>query len=183
MKSSKVSRRYAKALLSIGQENGQYKEYGDNLQDFTGFCAANSEFFNVVSSQIFSIEDRKKIVESVLEKSSFADIVKNFLRLLLEKNRIGEVKFITDYYLKLTDEISNITRSTVLTARPLSQETLDKLVTVLTGLVSKKIEMEVKEDASLMGGIVVQIGDLVLDGSVRTQLKGLKESLKRGEYN
>ncbi|MBW1902594.1 MAG: ATP synthase F1 subunit delta [Deltaproteobacteria bacterium] len=180
---SKMSRRYARALLSLGQEEGQYAEYGQNLQEFADFCSANDEFFRVVSNQIFAIDDRKKIVETVLEKSSFSHMVKNFLRLLLDKNRIGLIKDITDHYSKLTDEISNITRAEVITARPLKEDAVDRLVQALKALTSKDVEIEVSEDASIMGGLIVKAGGLVLDGSVKTQLEGLRESLKRGEYN
>jgi F-type H+-transporting ATPase subunit delta len=180
---SKISRRYARALLSLGQEEGQYAEYGQNLQEFADFCSANDEFFRVVSNQIFAIDDRKKIIETVLEKSSFSDMVKNFLRLLLDKNRIGAVKEITDHYSKLTDEISNITRAEVITARPLKEDAVGRLVQALKALTSKEVVLDVTEDESIMGGLIVKAGGLVLDGSVKTQLEGLRESLKRGEYN
>ncbi len=180
---SKISRRYAKALLSLGQEDGQYAEYGRNLQEFTGFCSDNDEFFRVISNKIFAVEDRKKITEIVLGKSSFAKIVKNFVRLLLDKNRIGAIKEITDHYSRLTDEISNITRAEVVTAGPIKEDALGRLVKALTGLTSKEVKMDVKEDASIMGGVIVKTGDLVLDGSIKRQLERLRESLKRGEYN
>ena len=180
---SKISRRYAKALLSLGQEDGDYQAYGENLQGFCGFCSANGEFFQVISNQVFAVEDREKVLDAVLSKSGFADVVKNFLRLLLDKNRIGAIHEITAYYSKLTDEISNITRADVITAKPLKKEALGKIEKALTGLTSKKVKMEVREDDSLIGGIIVKIGDLVLDGSVQAQLEGLKESLKRGEYS
>jgi F-type H+-transporting ATPase subunit delta len=178
---SKISRRYAKALLSIGQEDGQYEVYGQNLQEFADFCSTNGEFFQVISNQIFSIEDRKRLLEVGLDKSTFSDVVKNFLRILLEKNRIGAIEDITDYYSKLTDDISNITRADIITARPLKQDALGKLEKALTGLTSKEVKIAVKEDKSLIGGVIAKIGDLVLDGSVKAQVQGLKESLKRGE--
>ena len=180
---SRISKRYAKALLSLGQEDGNYMEYGNDLQEFGRFCSANEEFTKVVANQIFSVEERKRVLDMVLDKSPFADLVKNFLRLLLDKNRIGGIQEISDYYSKLTDEISNITRADIVTAKPLKEEARDKLANALTGLTEKQVKIEVKEDESLIGGLVVRIGDLVLDGSVRAQIEGLKESLKRGEYN
>lgn len=180
---SRISKRYAKALLSLGQEDGNYIEYGNELQEFGRFCAANEEFIKVVANQIFSVEERKKVLDAVLAKSAFSGLVQNFLRLLLDKNRIGGIQGISDYYSKLTDEISNITRADIITARPLKEDAQGKLGKVLAGLTGKEVKIEVKEDPSLIGGLVVRIGDLVLDGSVKAQLEGLKESLKRGEYN
>jgi len=180
---SRISKRYAKALLSLGQEDGNYIGYGKDLQEFGRFCSANEEFIKVVANQIFSVEERKKVLDTVLDKSSFADLVNNFLRLLLDKNRIGGIQEISDYYSKLTDEISNITRADIVTAKPLKEEARDKLAVALARLTAKEVKIEVKEDESLIGGLVVRIGDLVLDGSVKAQIEGLKESLKRGEYN
>lgn len=183
MTDSKISRRYAKALLSLGQDDGKYEEYGQNLIEFDEFCLKNKEFFQVISNQLFSVEERKQVLNSVLDQSTFSDLAKNFLRLLLDKNRISALPDISSYYSRLTDEISQIVRTEVTTAKPLKEKTLEKLEQALTTFTSKKVRIEVSEDKSLIGGIVVRIGDLVLDGSIRAQLRGLQESLKRGKYN
>ena len=115
-----------------------------------------------------------------MEKSPFPDLIKNFLRLLLDKNRIGAVKEITGHYSRFTDEISNITRAEVITARPLKEDALKKLVQVLKGFTAKEVKVDVKQDESIIGGLIVKTGDLVLDGSVKTQLEGLRDLLKNG---
>ncbi|MBW1729881.1 MAG: F0F1 ATP synthase subunit delta [Deltaproteobacteria bacterium] len=183
MISSKISRRYAKALFGIGREDGNYEAYGKCLEEFSRFCNENETFYRVISSKIFSTEERKNVLEAVLAKSDFPDVVKNFLRVLLDKDRIAAIADITDYYRKLTDEVSNITRARIITARPLKEDALEKLKQGLERLTGKMVIPQVSEDGSLIGGVVVQIGDMVLDGSVKAQLEGLKESLKRGEYN
>ena len=76
---SKISRRYAKALLSLGEGDGQYLRYGEDLKEFALFCKENSEFSRVVSSQLFPVEDRKKILEAILNKSKLSNMVNNFL--------------------------------------------------------------------------------------------------------
>jgi F-type H+-transporting ATPase subunit delta len=80
------------------------------------------------------------------------------------------------------DEVANVARAEVTTPKPLNEDARKRLAQVREELTSRKIRMETKEDDTLIGGIVVKIGDLVLDGSIKAQLKGLKESLKRGEY-
>ncbi len=173
---SKVSKRYAKALFSLGQEDGNFKQYGQELTEFTKFFQDNAEFGQVIANPIFSVEDRRKVLQVVLEKSNFSGAVKNFLNLLLDKNRIGAIEAVTDYYSKLTDEVSGIARAEIVTARPLKEEALGRIEKSLAGLTSKEIKSEVREEKDLIGGIVVKIGDLVLDGSVRAQLEGLKQS-------
>lgn len=173
---SKVSKRYAKALFSLGQEDGNFEQYGQELSDFERFFRDNADFRQVIGNPVFAVEDRRKVLQVVLDKSNFSGVVKNFLNLLLDKNRIGAIEAITAYYSRLTDEFSGIARAEIITARPLKNEALGKIERSLEGLTSKKIKPEVREDKDLIGGIVVKIGDLVLDGSVKAQLEGLKES-------
>jgi len=173
---SKVAKRYAKALFGLGQEDGQYEKYGQDLSEFVAFCAQNDEFRLVISNPIFPVDDRKKILDIVLEKSDFSGMVISFLRLVLDKNRIGAIEAITIHYQDLTDEVSDIARAEITTARPLKAESLERLEKALEALTSKQIKSEVKEDRDLVGGIVVRIGDMVFDGSIKAQLEGLKES-------
>lgn len=182
MMTSKVSKRYAKALLSLGKEDGNYLQYGKELQEFSSFFEQNTEFAQALSNPVFDLEARKSILNIVFQKAGYSDTVKNFLNLLLDKNRLGGISGISAFYEKLMDEVANVARAEVITPRPLHEDTRQRLEQVLEGLTSRKIRMETKEDDTLIGGIVVKIGDLVLDGSIKAQLKGLKESLKRGEY-
>ncbi len=181
MSDSRISKRYAGALFSIGQEDGSFATYGKELEEFKDFFIKNTDFGNAISNPIYKLEERKSVLTFVLGKSNFSNLVKNFLNLLLDKNRIDSIEAIADKYAMLTDEASNIAHAEIITARPLQDETLQKVVDSLKEMTSKNIKSEVKEDPELIGGIVVKIGDLVLDGSVKAQLEGLKESFRRGE--
>lgn len=181
MSDSRISKRYAGALFSLGQEDGSFATYGKELEEFKDFFLKNADFGNAISNSIYTLEERKNVLQFVLGKSGFSNLVKNFLNLLLDKNRIGSIEAIAGMYAMLTDEASNIAHAEITTARPLQDNTLQKVIESLKEMTSKDIKSEVKEDPELIGGIVVKIGDLVLDGSVKAQLEGLKESFKRGE--
>ena len=101
--------------------------------------------------------------------------------LLFDKGRIQYLGDIYDFYEKLTDELANIVRADLVSATDLSDETIDKIRAALAQKTGKEVKMDVRVDPGLLGGAVTKIGDLVLDGSVRTQLKTLKESLQRSE--
>jgi F-type H+-transporting ATPase subunit delta len=178
---SRVAKRYAKALLSLGLEDGKYQQYGNELGAFSGFFATNQEFREVIANPAFAVEDRRRILNIILDKGSYSNIVKNFLNLLLDKNRIDAIPEISSYYESLIDEVAQIARVEVVTPRPLREDARQRLEKALEEMTSKKIRMEISEDQSLIGGIVVKIGDLILDGSIKAQLDGLKESFGRGE--
>jgi F-type H+-transporting ATPase subunit delta len=178
---SRVAKRYAKALLDLGQEDGKYQQYGKDLADFSLFYERNREFREVIANPAFAVEDRKKILSMILSKSSTSDIVKNFLNLLLDKDRIAAIQEIRSYYESLTDEVAQIARVEVITPRPLKEDARQRLAKALEEMTSKKVRMDISKDDRLIGGLVVKIGDLVLDGSIKAQIEGLKESLGRGE--
>jgi F-type H+-transporting ATPase subunit delta len=107
--------------------------------------------------------------------------MESFLVLLFEKGRFGFLGHINDFYQKLADELKGIARATVTSAGELSADAVERLRAVLSKRTGKDIVLEVKQDPGLIGGLITQIGDLVLDGSIRTQLLNMRESLKRGE--
>jgi F-type H+-transporting ATPase subunit delta len=183
LRSTKISRRYAKALMSLGREDGSYRMYGDELNEFSKLAEAGGELFKALAFRLYPLEERRGVLEAILQKSGFSEVVKNFLRLLLKKGRMAALPEIVDYYDRLCDEISNVIRASITTARPLGEEAVKRIVAALKSMTSKDVKAEVVEDASLVGGLVVRVGDLVLDGSVKAQLADLTESFKRGEYS
>jgi F-type H+-transporting ATPase subunit delta len=178
---SKVSKRYAKALLSLGREDGRYQEYGQELQTFADFYESHRELNQAISNPAFTLQDRKEILKAVLARTTTSETIWNFLNLLLDKNRITALGEISAFYGQLTDEVSNIVRAEVVVSRPLAGEAEGRLGKALEQMTSKQVRMSVRQDKSIVGGIIVKIGDLVVDGSVKAQVQGLKESLKRGE--
>jgi len=175
----RLSKRYAKALFSLGREGDSFNKHGQELEEFASFYRENAEFRQAVTNPVFSMEDRKKLLQAVLNLSDFSVLIGNFLRLLLEKNRIGSIEAITAHYSRLIDEASNIAHAEIVTSRPLKQRTLDDVVRSFEGLTSKKIKPHVRENPEIIGGVIVKIGDTIFDGSVRNQIEGLKESFKR----
>jgi F-type H+-transporting ATPase subunit delta len=178
---SKVSKRYAKALLGLGREDGRYQEYGKELRAFADFYDSHGELNQAITNPAFTLDDRTQILKALLARTAPSETIRNFLNLLLDKSRISAVGEISAFYEQLTDEVSNIVRAEVVVPRPLAGGAETRLTSALEQMTAKKIRMKVRQDESIVGGIIVKIGDLVVDGSVRAQVQGIKESLKRGE--
>ena len=124
---------------------------------------------------------RKNVLGAVLEKLSLSKVMNAFLLLLFDKGRVGFLFNINDFYQKMADELKGVARASLVSATELSSETIEKIRLSLSQKTGKDIILECEQDASLIGGIVTRIGDLVLDGSIKTQLLNMRESLKRGE--
>ncbi len=181
MISQRIARRYAKALLSVGREDGQAETYKEELGGFAKLLEENKELEMAISNPLYDAESRKKVLGAVVERLGPSGVMRSFLLLLFDKGRIQYVKDIYLFYEKLTDELANIVRADLVSAVELPEESIDKIRAALSKKTGKEVRMETRVDPALIGGLVTKIGDLVLDGSVKTQLTSLKESLQRGE--
>jgi len=181
VKNLKIARRYAKALLIIGKENGQAESYKEELNDFARLMAREKELEQAIGNPLYSASDRKKVLQTVIAKVDVSKIMASFLLLLFDKGRFGSLSAINEFYQKLADELKGVLRASLVAATELSAETVEKIRTTLSTKTGKDIILEVEQDPSLIGGIVSRIGDLVLDGSIKTQLLNMRQSLKRGE--
>ncbi len=181
MKNLAVARRYAKALLLIGKENGQADAYREELDGFATLVADNPGLKQALENPLYDTADRKRVLHTIIEKIEMSDVMKSFLSLLFDKGRIGFLDSVNDFYQKLADELKGIARASVVSASDLTPATIDQIRKALSQMTGKDIKLEVDQDPSLIGGIVSRIGDLVLDGSIKTQLLNMRETLKRGE--
>jgi F-type H+-transporting ATPase subunit delta len=181
VKNLRIPRRYAKALLLIGKENGQAEAYRGQLGAVARLIEANKALEQALCNPLYETEGRRKVLVTLIERLGLAPMIKSFLTLLFDKGRIGFVGPIHQYYEKLADELKGVARATLVSAAALPEETVQKIRATLSQKTGKDIVLEVSQDASLIGGIVTRIGDLVLDGSIRTQLLNMRETLKRGE--
>jgi len=173
-----LSRRYAKALLAIGKEDGSYEQYGQELADFVSVLEQNDELFQALTNPIYPALGRGGVLKEILAKSGYNEAVKRFLLYVQEKGRMGFIAEMGQVYNQMVDEISGLIRATVTSATPLSGEVEERVKATLEKMTGKDILLNKEENPDLIGGLVAQVGDLVLDGSIRTQLEGLKDSLK-----
>lgn len=177
MISSNIAKRYARAFFKIAGEEGRYESYYDELGRFSAILNENKKLSEFLANPIFALSDKKVVVESLLEKIRVSPLTSNFLKLLVDKRRIGILSDILGCYRELMDIALQKVRVTVKTAFPLTGETSARLQNGLERLTDRKVEMIVLEDRSLLGGVVVRVGDTLYDGSVRTQLNNIRNLL------
>ena len=181
MKNLAVARCYAKALLLIGKDDGQAESYREELDNIAGLLTGEKELEQAITNPLYDAAGRRKLLYTIIDKLHFSDTMKAFLLLVFDKGRIGFLSNINEFYKKLADELKGIARASVVSATELSSETIDKIRSTMSEMTGKDVILDVEQDPSLIGGVVSRIGDLVLDGSIRTQLLNMRESIKRSE--
>ncbi|HSM75691.1 MAG TPA: ATP synthase F1 subunit delta [Desulfobacterales bacterium] len=181
MRNLAIARRYAKALLLIGKEDGQAETYKKELAAVPGLIAQHEALGLTLSNPLYDEAGRKEVLKSLIEKLELSQLMSSFLLFVFDKGRINFLVSINEFYQKLADELKGIARASLVSATELSSETVEKIRDALSKKTGRNIILEVEQDPGLIGGIITRIGDLVLDGSVRTQLLNMRESLKRGE--
>jgi len=173
-----LAKRYAKALVEIGQEQNALGKYGQDLAGVVNLMQESRDFREVLISPVFTKDDKKKIAGDILQKIDTDRMVTNFIYLLIDRKRIDQLPGIETAFREKVDEINGITRGEVTSADPLAEGELTKVTDALSALSGKQVLVTTSVDPSLIGGLVAKVGDMVFDGTIRTQLNQLKESLK-----
>jgi len=181
LKEQILARRYARALFAIGEDNGEYKKYGEELAAIAEVLDYNPKILQVFKNPIIRTEDKKDIVKKLTDKIQASKIVQNFCLLLGDKERLGNFLSIQKYYNKLLDQKEGLLRGKLVTAIELSSEKQNDIRSKLEEKFAQSLILEHEKNDSILGGLVLQVGDKVYDASLKAQLDRLKENIKRGE--
>jgi F-type H+-transporting ATPase subunit delta len=172
-----VARRYANALYEEASDAGVLEEVDEDVLMLRESLESNGELSRFFESPVIPQEKKDAVVQSLLG-DRVEDLLVRFLRLLIRKDRETMTKPILDQYQSLRDEQQGIVDAHVTVAQALSEEDRDSVVEALEEKTGKTIRLHVEEDPDLIGGLVIQIGDRVFDGSVRNQLSALHDRLR-----
>jgi F-type H+-transporting ATPase subunit delta len=127
----------------------------------------------------YSQEHRQAAVSALASAMELSPMVVNFLRLLVDRQRIADLPAIARAYRAMVDLEEKRVRATVTAAEPLSKAELDSLREAIAGMTGRTIILDSKTDPAIIGGVVTQVGATMFDGSLRTQLERMREELKR----
>ena len=180
MASSAAARRYARALFGLASDDNKVDETRGDLKQLADLLDTSSELSRVLLQPLFPAAQRLSVLNALCDKLDASSLLKRFYSMLIEKRRMIDFPAICEEFERLADEASGTTRALVRAANPLSEAQQERLQAALTNRVGRSVEMDVEVDADLLGGVVAQVGDLVLDGSLRTQLEKLRANLMKG---
>jgi F-type H+-transporting ATPase subunit delta len=176
MKGSAVAKRYAKALFEVALEKNLLDQVEQDLHAVVQAFEATPELLKWLSHPETDVEKKKEVFASLFKEAH--ETVRNLLFLLGDRRREGIIADIYADFKSLADEARGVAEATVTTAFPLSDKEKEQLVQVFQPMIGKKIRITEKVDSDILGGVIVQVGDKLYDGSLRTKLIRFQERLK-----
>lgn len=177
-----IARRYAQALKEEADGLGIIDKVDDDVALIRESLNASRELLRFFESPVISREKKASVVSDLfgerVEKTTL-----QFLLLMVEKRREYALPEVMRAYMALRDEQRGVVNVSVRAARAMGEEEEKELIATIEGMIQKSVRLESSVDESLMGGLVVRIGDTVYDGSFSNQLQSLRERLETGHLS
>ncbi len=176
---SGMTGRYAQALYDLAWDQKATEKVSADLASFAVVVAQNADLQRLVRSPVFTAEQQVKALDAILSKMEIAGLAANFVKLVASKRRLFAIEAMIADFQKLNDAAKGVTRAKVTVAQPLSAQHLDALKAALAAVSGgKSVDVDVKVDPAIIGGLVVQLGSNMVDGSLRTKLNAIRTKMK-----
>ncbi len=171
--------RYASALFDLAQEQKATDSVAADLKAFDTLVAGSPDLQRLVRSPVFTAEEQTRALGAVLDKAGIKGLAANFLKLVATKRRLFAVREMIRSYSQLLDAAKGVKRAEVTVAEPLGDAHLAALKDALREVSGgQSVELSVKVDPSIIGGLVVRLGSRMVDGSLRTKLNTIRNRMK-----
>lgn len=171
-----VSKRYATALFQIASEEGLMKDFETQAIVIREILTTEKDYLKVLNHPGVLLEEKITMIEAAF-KGQVADTFVGMLVLLVKKGRQDQLIDILDRFIAMSKEVSGVLVATVTSAIPLKEEQLAQIKTNIEQKTGKTIELTSQVDTTLIGGMIVRVGDQVVDGSIRGKMDALKTQL------
>lgn len=179
MASAGAARRYARALFGLARDAGELDAVRAELTAMAAVLEETPELRGALFRPLHPAAQRKAALAALAERLGASVMLQNFLQFLIDQRRLIDFATIHAEYERLADEASGRIRAEVISATPLAEAQVQRLREVLARRSGRDVDVKPRVDESLLGGVVAKVGDLIFDGSLRTQLRQLRASLTK----
>ncbi len=173
----KVARRYAQALFELVESN--HRQVARRLEDLVELLGRSPELREVLQSPAFLLEERRRVVDKLLERLGWSKPLDRFLWVVVENHRVALLGDILQVFTAMVDEMEGKVRARVESARAIADEQKDRLTGALSRALGREVIIEHELQPRLLAGLRVRVGDLLVDGSLRMQLDKMRDQLTR----
>ena len=170
-----AAKRYARAIFELAKEEGLVDRWAERLKTVRDILG-RPEVTNVLSNPTIDVRRREEAAAALLERHAGREVL-NLARLLVGANRVAELDGIIEQFQLLADEDAGRVRATATTAVPLTRADAERLEASLSRRLGREVRLENRVDRSIVGGLVLRMGDRVIDASVAARLEQLRRQL------
>ena len=172
-----ISQRYALALLELSSEANKTDEYVSSLSGFLKIYYSDNNLKNYIKNPTNTNQSQKEVFEKILNVMNADKIIKNFFFILINKKRIFFVSEIIEEFLKLVSHKKGEISANLFSSRKIDDKTISEIEKEISENVKGTIKLKSEIDESLIGGVVLQIGSLMIDTSIKNKLANYKKVL------
>lgn len=180
MPSTAAARRYAGALFGLARDESRVAEVAGELHALRELLAESRELREALLTPLHPAKERKGVLGAVGQRLETSTLVHNFYAFLVDRRRLVDFDGIVREYDRLADEASGLLTADVVAANELDDRRKDRLRRALSERTGREVKLDITVDPALIGGAIAKVGDLVFDGSLRTQLQQLGAALQKG---
>ena len=177
MSDETVARRYGRAIFELGVEGSNLSVLVEDMRKLAQVYKESPEMHRMMGNPLIPEEARLATMHEIAERLELSPMGTNAAGLLAHRKRMSALPAIVEELDRLADEQAGIARATVVSAEPLSEAYAERLSQELSTATGKRVVLDRKHDPDLLAGLVVRIGDQVIDGSVRARLSALLTQL------
>ena len=179
MVTGSLARRYARAVLELGTAGGNLDRIGNDLRTLAKAMKDSDELQSALTNPAIRRGDRRKVLDGLLQRIGAQPQTKNLVYVLLDGERVGSLPAIARELDAMIQTRSGRVAAEIVSAQPLDAGQVQQITAALEKLSGKKVDVTRREDPNLLGGVVARVGDVVYDGSLRTQLTRIREELTK----
>lgn len=173
-----IADRYAQALFEVGEETQTTSELYQELSELVDIFNENKDLYNFLKSPLIGREVKKNVMQNIF-KNQLSNSMNNFLKLVIDKDRISAIENMKESYKSLLNDKNNILEGTAITAVELSEKEIKDLEKNLSIKYNKNVTLNNIVDETILGGVLVKLGNEEIDGTVRTRLSKMKNQLSQ----
>jgi F-type H+-transporting ATPase subunit delta len=179
MRSHGAARRYARAIFQLAGEEPNRDQLLGQLDALARLLSQSDALADVLYRPLYPMAERRAAFDAVASRIGLGAVVKRFVEFLLHQHRMRDFPLIVEELHRLADEAAGRVEAELTSAAKLQPAQLDRVRRALAARTGQEVRVNSRVDPSLIGGIVARVGDLVFDGSIRTQLEQLRANLTR----
>jgi len=172
-----TSKSYALALYELAKENSELNKVEDGINGIKALLSKSSDFKEMILNPTITKEEKDKVIIKIIDLYGFCQTLKKFLGFLTIKNRLFFLNQIIDSFLNLVSSGKGELKAKLLSSKELSKTELEKISNELSKDFQSPIKIDYKHDPDLIVGLVIQVGSVMVDTSIKTKLRKLQKSM------